>query len=214
MTWIRWAGAAGTVAAAALALGALSCTTSGAKSSSTTQNAAASAEDVIAHGHRITYTSGCQDCHTPGTFYGTPDMTRELSGSELGWTGPWGTSYPRNLTPDPETGIGNWTEDQIVTAIRTGHRPDGSPLLPPMPWPMYAHLNDDEAHAVAKFLKTLPPIKHQVPAVVPPGQKPKGPALVFPPPSEWDGRNLPAPSASATSEGGATAPATGGSTTH
>ena len=157
------------------------------------QAATPSQEDKIARGRRVSFTSGCQDCHTPGTFYGATDTTRTLSGTELGWQGPWGVSYPRNLTPDMETGIGKWSEEDIVTAIRTGHRPDQTPLLPPMPWQMYAHLTDEDAYALAAYLKSLPPIVHKVPDVIPPGQPVTGAVLVFPPPPEWDARNLPAP---------------------
>jgi hypothetical protein len=138
--------------------------------------------------------TGCNDCHTPGSLYGAPDTTRLLGGSDLGWHGPWGVSYPRNLTPDPETGIGSWTEDDIIKAIRTGQRPDGSPLLPPMPWPNFAHLTDEDARALAVYLKSIPPVKHQVPASTPPAAKPTGPMLSFPPPPAWDAQNLPPPS--------------------
>ncbi len=100
-------------------------------------------------------------------------------------------SYARNLTPDQATGIGSWTEEQIVTAIRAGRRPDGSPLLPPMPWPDFAHFTDDDAHAIAAFLKSIPPVSHKAPDRIPPGVKVTGPALVFPPPPAWDAKNLP-----------------------
>jgi mono/diheme cytochrome c family protein len=137
-------------------------------------------------GERLTYVGGCNDCHTPGTFYGNPDAKRRISGSELGWEGPWGVTYPRNLTPDKETGIGNWTEDDIVRAIRTGQRPDKSPLLPPMPWPMYAYMTDEEAYAVAAYLKSIPPVKHKVPDRQPAHGAATGPRLTFPPPPAWD----------------------------
>ena len=137
-------------------------------------------------GERLAFVGGCNDCHTPGTFYGNPDPKRTLSGSELGWEGPWGVTYPRNLTPDKETGIGTWTEEDIVRAIKTGQRPDKSPLLPPMPWPMYAHMTDEEAYAVAAYLKSIPPVKHKVPDRQPPGGKATGPRLTFPPPPDWD----------------------------
>jgi mono/diheme cytochrome c family protein len=137
-------------------------------------------------GERLTYVGGCNDCHTPGTFYGNADAKRRLSGSELGWEGPWGVTYPRNLTPDMETGIGKWTEDDIVRAIRTGVRPDKSPLLPPMPWPMYAHMTDQEAYAVAAYLKSMPPVKHKVPDRQPANGKAIGARLTFPPPPAWD----------------------------
>lgn len=181
-TWIT------TTGACLLGAFALSCGTQ------TAQQAGAPAEDRIARGRYVSLICACNDCHTPGGLYGAPDTTRLLSGSELGWQGPWGVSYPRNLTPDPETGIASWTEDDIVKAVRTGQRPDGSPLLPPMPWPMYANLNDEDAYALAAYLKSLPPVKHQVPAVVPPDQKPTGAMLSFPPPPAWDAQNLPAPS--------------------
>lgn len=150
-------------------------------------------EQLIARGRQISYSSGCNDCHTPGGLYGAPDTTRMLSGSELGWEGPWGVSYPRNLTPDMETGIGKWSEQDIITAFRTGHRPDQTPLNPPMPWPAYAHMSDDDAHALATFIKSLPPIVHKAPAVIPPGTPATGPRLTFPPPPAWDGMNLPKP---------------------
>ena len=154
------------------------------------------AEGRVPLGKRLAWAGGCVDCHTPGAMYGAPDTTRMLSGSELGWVGPWGVSYPRNLTPDSTFGIGAWTEAQIATAIRAGQRPDGSPILPPMPWPSFGiGLTDDEALAIAAYLKTLPAIAHRVPAVIPPGQPVTGGALAFPPPPAWDAQNLPPPPA-------------------
>src|SRR5689334_8822018 len=55
-----------------------------------------------ARGGYLVSIAGCNDCHTPGTFYGAPDHARLLSGSEMGWAGPWGTVYAANLTPDRE----------------------------------------------------------------------------------------------------------------
>jgi mono/diheme cytochrome c family protein len=143
-------------------------------------------EEKIELGRRLTVATGCTDCHTPGTLYGAPDMSRNLSGSELGWTGPWGTTYPSNLTPDMETGLGAWTEEQLVTAFRTGTRPDGSPVLPPMPWPSFSQLTDQEAYAIAAYLKSIPPVKHAKVATLPPGARPASPTLTFPPPPAWD----------------------------
>ncbi|HEU4725952.1 MAG TPA: cytochrome c [Candidatus Eisenbacteria bacterium] len=150
-------------------------------------------EQKIARGKQISYTSACHDCHSPGGLYGAPDTTRMLSGSELGWEGPWGVSFPRNLTPDMETGIGSWSEEDIVTAIRTGIRPDHTPLMPPMPWPMYAHLSDEDAHALAAFLKSLPPVVHKMPDRIPPGTAATVARVTFPPPPAWDAQNLPKP---------------------
>ena len=156
MTWTRWTAVGVTIVSLAAGAAALSCT-------KVVPPSVTSEEDPVAHGARIVYTSGCVDCHTPGTFYGTPDTTRFLSGSELGWQGPWGVSYPRNITPDSATGIGTWTEAQIVTAVREGRRPDGTPLLPPMPWPVYSHMTDKEAYALAAYLKSIPPVVHEMP---------------------------------------------------
>jgi mono/diheme cytochrome c family protein len=153
-----------------------------------------SGAEQVARGRYLTVVGGCNDCHTPGTFYGAPDTTRVLSGSELGWVGPWGTTYPRNLTPDLETGLGKYSAADIVRAIRTGQRLDGSPLLPPMPWPNYAQMTDEDLMAVAVYLKSLPAVSHKVPDRLSPGAQPPS-ALVFPPPPAWDGQNLPPPPA-------------------
>ena len=153
--------------------------------------AAMTQEQKVERGKYLVSVLGCNDCHTPGSFYGSPDMTRMLSGSELGWKGPWGVSFPRNLTPDPETGIGSWTEDQIVAALTKGQRPDGRTLLPPMPWPIYANLTADDAASVAAFLKTIPPVKHTAPDIVPPNGKYTGAAFVLPPPPAWDAPKTP-----------------------
>lgn len=75
-----------------------------------------------------------------------------------------GVFYPPNLTPDVETELGGWSEAEIVAAIRTGVRPDGRALAPIMPWRSYAALTDDDAVALARFLKALPPVANAVPA--------------------------------------------------
>ena len=184
---LGWIGVLGFVAGAVGAVAAVSCTGMVQARSQMT------AAEKIARGRQISFSSACHDCHTPGGLYGNPDTTRMLSGSELGWEGPWGVSYPRNLTPDPETGIAGWSEEDIVTAFRTGHRPDKTPILPPMPWPVYGHMSDEDAYALAAFIKSVPAIRHRVPDVIPPGTPATGARLTFPPPPEWDGRHLSAP---------------------
>jgi mono/diheme cytochrome c family protein len=119
------------IAAPLIALAIATCSKPATQENATT----AVPEDSIARGRYLVTISGCNDCHTPGYLYGVPDTTRLLSGSEVGWQGPWGVSYARNLTPDSTTGIGTWTSEQIVNAIRAGLRPDGSPIPPAaMPW--------------------------------------------------------------------------------
>lgn len=150
----------------------------------------------IKKGEYLTTIMGCNDCHTPGTFYGAPDFDRKLSGSDLGWKGPWGVSFARNLTPDAETGIGYYSEDEIVHSFRTGIKPNGSPMLPPMPWPNFAAASDEDLHAIAAYLLSLKPVKHAVPESVPPGQPWSGPTIEIPAPPAWDApRTPPAPPA-------------------
>jgi len=145
---------------------------------------------LVERGRLLTQVGACNDCHTPGFFYGDPDGARLLSGSELGWTGPWGTTFPRNLTPDLETGIGRWSEAEIVRTLRTGVRPDGSVLKPPMPWMNVATLGDDDLFAIAAYLKSLPAVRHRAPDALPPGVAYDGPTMRFPPPPAWDGAHL------------------------
>src|SRR5262245_38887364 len=68
-----------------------------------------------------------------------------------------------NLTPDKVTGLGNWTKDQIATAIQTGVRPDGRLLAPIMPWRAYAGLTKSDVRAIVEYLSSLPAISHKVP---------------------------------------------------
>lgn len=148
--------------------------------------AAAPAETPAQRGEYLVLVGGCDDCHTPGTMAGAADMKRRFSGSEIPWSGPWGTTYAKNLTSDPETGLGKWSEEQIYRVLRHGQRPDGSVLLPPMPWQRMAFMKDEDVRAIAAFLKTVPPVKHQSPAALPPGSPAPAGAVVFGPPSAWD----------------------------
>jgi hypothetical protein len=84
----------------------------------------------------------------------------------LEWIGPWGISYTANITSDSTTGIGNWTEDQFLLCIRKGKyggAPEGRNLLPPMPWPNFAKMTDDELKAVYAYLESTKPIHNIVP---------------------------------------------------
>jgi len=167
--------------------------------------AAAPVEPPAERGKYLVTVGGCDDCHTPKVFGPEGpklDMTRRLSGHPaaeklpktpagvLGpdkfgalvgnhlsaWVGPWGTSYTANLTPDKTTGLGSWTEEMFVKAIRTGkHQGEGRPILPPMPWEQYKQMKDEDLKAVWAFLQTLPPIQNPVPEPVPPAGGPAGP---------------------------------------
>lgn len=120
----------------------------------------------------------CGGCHTPGAMAGQPDMARNLAGSPLGFEIPGlGIFYPPNLTPDPDTGLGGWTEAEIAKAVRTGQRPDGRELAPAMPWRAYSALTDADATALARYLRSLPPVRHAVPPMTGIGEKPPAPYL-------------------------------------
>jgi mono/diheme cytochrome c family protein len=118
----------------------------------------------IERGRYLVTLGGCGDCHTPGYFLGKPDFKRELGGSEVGFEIPGvGVFYGPNLTPDKETGLGTWSEADIVKALKTGVRPDGRGLVPVMPWPAFAKLTKQDAQAIAAYLKSLPPVTNKVP---------------------------------------------------
>ena len=129
--------------------------------------------ELVERGKYLVTLGSCTDCHTPGYFLGKPDMTRHLGGSEVGFEIPGvGVFYGPNLTPDEATGLGRWSERDIVTAIRTGKRPDGRPLAPIMPWAALAQLTDSDAAAIAAYLKSLPPVSNKVPGPFGPSEAP------------------------------------------
>lgn len=155
----------------------------------------------VERGLYLVHVGGCDDCHTPKVFTKAgpePDKSRLLSGHPAdakvppvppgvigpdqwgaittndltAWAGPWGVSYAANLTPDA-TGLGSWTPETFIQAIRTGkHAGVGRDILPPMPWMGYALMTDDDLRAVFAYLKSLPPISNIVPAPVPPAAAP------------------------------------------
>ena len=156
------------------------------------------AAGAVARGKYLVTIGGCNDCHTPlkmGPNGPEPDMSRMLSGhpadvtlpaapplqggwlsvsTMTAWSGPWGTSYTRNLTPDKETGLGAWTEQQFMDTIRNGrHQGRGRQLLPPMPWQNYAQMTDPDLKAVFAYLRSIPPISNKVPdpVMAPPPSK-------------------------------------------
>jgi mono/diheme cytochrome c family protein len=147
----------------------------------------------VERGKYLVTIAGCNDCHTPlkmGPKGPEPDMTRMLSGhpsqlvmpqapSHKGpwmWTGaatntafagPWGISYARNLTPDQVSGLGIWTEEMFIKTARTGrHMGVSRPILPPMPWQNLNAMTDDDLEAVFAYLRTIKPIRNEVPDAV------------------------------------------------
>ena len=128
---------------------------------------------VVARGKYLADFGGCNDCHTPGHFLGKPDMSRQLGGSEVGFEIPGhGVFYGANLTPDKETGLGNWTDAQVIAALQTGVRPDGRMLAPIMPWRAFAGLTKADATAIVAYLRSLPPVSNKVPGPFGPSETP------------------------------------------
>lgn len=132
--------------------------------------------DRFKRGEYLASIMDCAGCHTPGKFLGKPDFSRAFGGSEVGFRIPGlGIFYPPNLTPDRETGLGNWSEADIVKAVRTGARPDGRVLAPAMPYENYGKLTDADALALAAYFKSLKPVRNAVPAPLGPSEKPTSP---------------------------------------
>lgn len=133
---------------------------------------AVSAETKVERGEYLSHVMVCSECHTPGVLSGG-ERGPELGGSEVGYGIPGlGVYYGANLTSDKETGLGNWSEDEIVTALRTGERPDGRILSPVMPWRAFAKMNDDDAYALAAYIKSLPAFSNKVPGPFGPTETP------------------------------------------
>ncbi len=150
-----------------------------------------SGQAQVERGKYMVSVMGCNDCHTPlkMTAKGPePDMSRFLTGhpeqmgplpaatghrgawlwsgaaTNTAFSGPWGVSYAANLTPDVNTGLGIWTEDMFVRALRTGrHMGMSRPIMPPMPWPAFRNATDEDLKAIFAYLRTLKPVTNHVP---------------------------------------------------
>lgn len=102
----------------------------------------------VARGAYVAAIAGCNACHGGGGV----EVTMPNGGI---WRAP-------NITPDPDTGLGTWSDTEIITAIRRGLRPDGTKLLPVMPYPFFHRMTDADARALVAYLRSQPPIYNQV----------------------------------------------------
>ena len=181
-----------------IALATVSCTSKQAAQAGNAEAPKAATQTPVERGAYLVAILGCHDCHSPKVLTESgqpmPDKSRLLSGHPANsvtpalpsgvpdprgwialttgdftaWAGPWGVSFASNLTPD-ESGLKMWTEENFIQTIRTGkHLGVGRPLLPPMPWPDFANMTDDDLRAVFAYLRTLPPIANVVPQPLPP----------------------------------------------
>jgi mono/diheme cytochrome c family protein len=155
---------------------------------------------LVSRGKYLVNAVGCNDCHTPlkmGAKGPEPDMSRFLSGhpqemvmppppasspgpwmgtfaaTMTAWAGPWGVSFTRNLTPDKETGLGDWTEQNFIATFRTGKRMGkGRDILPPMPIPAFKNMTDNDLKSMFAYLRTIPIVKNKVPEPIAPAGQP------------------------------------------
>ena len=170
--------------------GLIACTSSSAKPDN--NPVIISNDSLVKRGSYLVNSMGCDDCHSPKKFgpagpeldmehrFGgylatNPKTKTNTSVMKDGWilfamdgtsaVGPWGQSYAANISSDA-TGIGNWTEEQFIRALREGKSKglkEGRPLLPPMPWFVYKNLNDTDIKAIFAYLKTTKPVENRVP---------------------------------------------------
>lgn len=179
--WL-WAFAAGVIA--------LLCTAASGQAQQRAGGAAAAGVSVD-RGKYLVNITGCHDCHSPKSQGMTPDPTRLLSGRPsttkiptkpdgevhasldlTAWFGPWGQTVASNLTPDPATGMPakGYNEKTFLATMRSGKKPNGTAVQPPMPIDVYQNLTDDDLRSIWAYLATLKPIRNAVLAgVEPPG---------------------------------------------
>ena len=126
----------------------------------------ASAESLLARGtYLMRSIVACGNCHTPkGPKGDIPGM--ELAGMAPMDKTPAYTANAPNITQDKETGIGGWSDAQIIAAIREGRRPNGRIIGPPMPIGLYRGLSDRDVKAIVAYLRTVKPIRNTIPASV------------------------------------------------
>jgi mono/diheme cytochrome c family protein len=115
----------------------------------------------LANGERLYNASGCHSCHLPGASLTGVDAAVPAGGTPL--KTPIGILYPPNLTSDPETGLGNWSDVEFVNAMKLGIGKSGVHLIPAFPYTSYVHMSTADILDIKAHLAALPPVKNQVP---------------------------------------------------
>lgn len=125
---------------------------------STVTLAAVSRAPDVANGQAMFNAGGCASCHA------VPNQPDRLKlGGGLPLTSPFGTFYAPNISPDPNDGIGRWSEAAFVNAVLRGVAPDGAHYYPAFPYTSYAHAKVDDARDLFAYLKTLPAVTGRAP---------------------------------------------------
>jgi mono/diheme cytochrome c family protein len=124
-------------------------------------------------GRYLVIMGGCNDCHTDGYMQSEGNIPEEswLAGSPVGWRGPWGTTYARNL----RLLVQDLSEDAWVTTLRERK------ALPPMPWMNVNQMSATDARALHRYIRSLGPTGERLPTIVPPGQEPTTPFILLEP---------------------------------
>ena len=141
---------------------------------------------MVERGEYLVELLGCGSCHTDGALEGAPRTDKALAGSGIGiaYMNPFGNDrpgvvYPPNITPDAETGIGDWSDQQIAEAVQAGLGRHTSRRIAVMPWQGYAKLSEEDATAIVAYLRSIKPISNKVPDEVVPGQRAPEPFIYF-----------------------------------
>jgi cbb3-type cytochrome c oxidase subunit III len=120
--------------------------------------------DPVKRGRYLVDTHLCAICHSPMDEDGRIMDGMQLAGGQLMRIVPFGDYPTGNLTSDKDTGLGNWTDDQIKQAITRGMLKDGTRLPPyPMDWPAFSAMTPDDLNAMVAYLRTVPPVSNRVP---------------------------------------------------
>lgn len=125
-----------------------------------------SSPDSIDRGRYLAKIAGCNDCHTPGYIQTAGQVPENvwLTGSSLGWNGPWGTTYPPNL----RIYLNRISEDEWVKIAHTKQ------YRPPMPWFALHDMTEEDLRAIHRFVVHLGPAGDPAPSYIPPDQAPTG----------------------------------------
>ena len=126
-------------------------------------------EGDIKRGRYLVKMIGCNDCHTPAFGQKNGDVPEKdwLIGDQVGWKGPWGTTYPTNLRER----VQNMNEEQFIQYAKTLR------TRPPMPWYSVNTMTKVDLQMMYRFIKSLGPSQNKVPAALPPGEVPQGPYM-------------------------------------